>query len=242
MENFFLKNEIKIICELHPQFYGSMDTLKRMVLQSKIGGASYVKLQLYDTMKIHGDKKRSYIEITEKDFYEINEYCKGIGIELTASVFNEDRIDWCEKINMKIYKIASRSVDNKALCEKIISTNKPTIISLGMYDWEKKGIPFENENIHYLYCISEYPTMLEKIKMPNFDESFFNGYSDHTLGINACIFAASKGAKIIEKHFSLNKSLQSSTQKAHVCSMDMNELSILKSFCEAIQLLNKNNA
>ena len=242
MENFFLKNEIKIICELHPQFYGSMDTLKRMVLQSKIGGASYVKLQLYDTMKIHGDKKRSYIEITEKDFYEINEYCKGIGIELTASVFNEDRIDWCEKIDMKIYKIASRSVQDSNLCEKIISTKKPVIISLGMYDWEKEGIPYKSENIQYLYCISAYPTMLEKIKMPNFNESFFHGYSDHTLGINACIFAASKGAKIIEKHFSLNKSLQNSTQKAHVCSMDMNELSNLKSFCEAIQLLDKNNA
>ncbi len=238
MENLFLKNEIKIICELHPQFYGSMDALKRMVLQSKIGGASYVKVQLYDTNKIHGNKDRSYIEISEKDFYEINEYCKGIGIELTASVFNEDRIDWCEKIDMKIYKIASRSVSDIKLCEKIISTSKPVIISLGMYDWQTKDIPFKHENINYLYCISEYPTMLEKIKMPDFNKSFFNGYSDHTLGINACLYAASKGAKIIEKHFSPNKSLQNSTQKAHVCSMDMKELSTLKSFCESIQLLN----
>ena len=237
MKNLFINNEIKIICELHPQFYGSMDTLKRMVLQSKIGGASYVKLQLYDTLKIHGNNDRSYIEITEKEFYEINEYCKGIGIELTASVFNEERIDWCEKIDMKMYKVASRSVDDSKLCEKIISTNKPVIISLGMYDWKKNNVPYSSKNVNYLYCVSEYPTMLEKIEMPDFKNSFFQGYSDHTLGINACLYAASKGARLIEKHFSLNKSLQNSTQKAHVCSMDMNELSILKAYCESIQLL-----
>ena len=237
MKNLFINNEIKIICELHPQFYGSMDTLKRMVLQSKIGGASYVKLQLYDTLKIHGNNDRSYIEITEKEFYEINEYCKGIGIELTASVFNEERIDWCEKIDMKMYKVASRSVDDSKLCEKIISTNKPVIISLGMFDWKKNNVPYSSKNVNYLYCVSEYPTMLEKIEMPDFKNSFFQGYSDHTLGINACLYAASKGARLIEKHFSLNKSLQNSTQKAHVCSMDMNELSILKAYCESIQLL-----
>ena len=237
MKNLFINNEIKIICELHPQFYGSMDALKRMVLQSKIGGASYVKLQLYDTLKIHGNNDRSYIEITEKEFYEINEYCKGIGIELTASVFNEERIDWCEKIDMKMYKVASRSVDDSKLCEKIISTNKPVIISLGMYDWKKNNVPYSSKNVNYLYCVSEYPTMLEKIEMPDFKNSFFHGYSDHTLGINACLYAASKGARLIEKHFSLNKSLQNSTQKAHVCSMDMNELSILKAYCESIQLL-----
>ena len=237
MKNLFINNEIKIICELHPQFYGSMDALKRMVLQSKIGGASYVKLQLYDTLKIHGNNDRSYIEITEKEFYEINEYCKGIGIELTASVFNEERIDWCEKIDMKMYKVASRSVDDSKLCEKIISTNKPVIISLGMYDWKKNNVPYSSKNVNYLYCVSEYPTMLEKIEMPDFKNSFFQGYSDHTLGINACLYAASKGARLIEKHFSLNKSLQNSTQKAHVCSMDMNELSILKAYCESIQLL-----
>ena len=108
-----------------------------------------------------------------------------------------------------------------------------------MHDWQKKGIPYKDDNIKYLYCISEYPTMLEKIKMPDFNESFFHGYSDHTLGINACMYAASKGAKIIEKHFSSNRSLQNNTQKAHVCSMDMNELFTLKSFCEAVQLLEK---
>ena len=136
-----------------------------------------------------------------------------------------------------MYKVASRSVDDSKLCEKIISTNKPVIISLGMYDWKKNNVPYSSKNVNYLYCVSEYPTMLEKIEMPDFKNSFFQGYSDHTLGINACLYAASKGARLIEKHFSLNKSLQNSTQKAHVCSMDMNELSILKAYCESIQLL-----
>ena len=157
-----------------------MDTLKRMVLQSKIGGASYVKLQLYDTLKIHGNNDRSYIEITEKEFYEINEYCKGIGIELTASVFNEERIDWCEKIDMKMYKVASRSVDDSKLCEKIISTNKPVIISLGMYDWKKNNVPYSSKNVNYLYCVSEYPTMLEKTEMIEVKQGPYVGDRDKT--------------------------------------------------------------
>ena len=64
-------------------------------------------------------------------------------------------------------------------------------------------------------------------------------YSDHTLGINACLFAASRGAKIIEKHFSLNQSLQCETEKAHVCSMNGDELRILKSYCESLFFLKK---
>ena len=71
-----------------------------------------------------------------------------------------------------------------------------------MYDYEKKGLPFEGKNLEYLYCVSKYPTNLKEIKMPNFKNSIFSGFSDHTLNrdINICSF---KGAKIIEKHFQI---------------------------------------
>ena len=84
-----------------------------------------------------------------------------------------------------------------------------------MYDYEKNGIPFKKNNIKYLYCVAKYPTQLYEIKMPDFDNSFFSGFSDHTVGIDACLFAVSKGAKILEKHFSNNKSLNVSTQCAY---------------------------
>ena len=59
------------------------------------------------------------------------------------------------------------------------------------------------------------------------------GYSDHSIGIGACIEAASRGATLIEKHFTLDKNLQCETESAHSCSMDLNELKKLSEFCKA---------
>tara|TARA_E500000331_G_scaffold355916_1_gene412679 strand:+ start:471 stop:1181 length:711 start_codon:yes stop_codon:yes gene_type:complete len=228
---------VKIIAEIHPQHRGSINEIKRMILQCKISGADIVKVQLYDGKKLFNNDDRKYLEISKDELAEINDYCKNIDIELSASIFNLSRVDWCEELNFKTYKIASRTVEDKELCEKIISLNKKVIISLGMYDYEKKGIPFEGENLEYLYCISKYPTNLKDIKMPNFENSFFSGYSDHTIGIGASIFAVSKGAKIIEKHFSNNKSLNIATEMAHVCSMDQEDLKLLRNLVDSIKLL-----
>ena len=232
------QRDVTIISEVHPQFIGDKKELTRMILQSKIGGADFVKVQLYDSKKLFGDKKREYLEISEKELKDISNYCKEIDINLTASIFNESMIDWCEKLDFKVYKIASRTVsENPDLCKKIISTNKKIIISLGMYDFEKKGKPFEGQNISYLYCVSKYPTSLLDIKMPDFDKSFFEGYSDHTIGVEAIMYAVSRGAKIIEKHFSNFKNLNVDTQMAHVCSMNLDELSSIRSSIDAITLL-----
>ena len=73
--------------------------------------------------------------------------------------------------------------------------------------------------------------------MPDFNNSFFSGYSDHTIGIGSCLFAASRGAKIIEKHYSNNKSLNTKTEMAHVCSMDQNDLLTLRNLSDSLNLL-----
>ena len=233
-----LKNKVTIISEIHPQHHGSMSELKRMILQSKIGGADYIKLQLYNSQKLFNNNLRKYLEISQEELKEITEYSRNIGIEPMASIFDEEKIKWCEELEFKVYKIASVTVQNQKLCEKIISLKKPVIVSLGMYDFEKKGKPFEDKNISYLYCVSKYPTNLSEIKMPNFKNSLFEGFSDHTIGIGACLFAVSRGAKIIEKHFSLNKSLNCETEKTHVCSMNMEDLKSLRENCDTISMLN----
>lgn len=231
------KNNFKIIAEIHPQHHGSMNEIKRMILQCKINGADIVKVQLYDSKKLFDNDERNYLEITKNELTDINEFCKSKDIELSASIFDLKRVDWCEELKFKTYKIASRSVEDKELCQKIISLNKKVIISLGMYDFKKLGKPYEGNNIDYLYCISKYPASLKDIEMPNFDNSFFNGYSDHTIGISAAIFAISRGANIIEKHFSNNKSMNISTEMAHVCSMDGNDLKLLRNIGESIKLI-----
>tara|TARA_Y100000591_G_C21795791_1_gene679258 strand:+ start:547 stop:1266 length:720 start_codon:yes stop_codon:yes gene_type:complete len=235
------RNKVKIIAEVHPQHHGDMDKLKRMVLQCKIGGADYVKVQVYNSEKLFNDDKRKYLEFNESELQEINSYCLSLGIELFASVFSLEGVDLCEKIGFKIYKIASRSInENKKLCDKILSLNKPVIASLGMYDWKKNGLPFkQNNNVKYLYCVSNYPTKLEEIKMPNFKNEGIHGFSDHTIGIGACLHAVSLGAEYIEKHFSTNKSLNVSTELAHTCSMDFEDLKKLRELADTISLISK---
>ena len=89
-----------------------------------------------------GDDKRLYLDTTKDELKEINNFCNDSGIELSASIFDEEKLDWCEELDFKKYKIASRTIkDDLPLCEKIISTNKDIIASLGMYDFEKKGFP-----------------------------------------------------------------------------------------------------
>jgi sialic acid synthase SpsE len=231
-----IKNRVEIISEIHPQHFGSMEEICRMVLCSKIGGADFVKVQLYDSKKLFNNNDRKYVEFNFDEFKYISEYSKNIGIKLFASVFNEEKIKWCEDLDLELYKIASVSIQNKNLCNKIIKMNKRVIASLGAY--KKKILPFNNRNVEYLYCVSEYPTSLEKIKMPDFNKSHFSGFSDHTVGLAAAVYAISRGAKIIEKHFSLNKSLGCETEKAHVCSMDLEDLKKLRYYADAISILN----
>ena len=100
--NTKLRN-LTIISEIHPQHYGSMSEIKRMIIQSKIGGADIVKLQLYDSKKLWGDGKRTYLDITKDELFEINEFCKFQGIELSASIFDMERVDWCSELNFNTY-------------------------------------------------------------------------------------------------------------------------------------------
>ena len=162
------QRNVKIISEIHPQFLGSTNEIKRVILQSKIGGSDYVKVQLYNSKKLFNNQDREYLEISKNELKDIKKFSEDHGIELTASIFDEERLDWCEDLNFSLYKIASRTLnEDKKLCEKIISTNKETIISLGMYDISK-GAPYLEKNIKYLYCVSKYPTALTEIRYAKF--------------------------------------------------------------------------
>lgn len=119
------QRSLTIISEIHPQFMGSINELQRMILQSKIGGADYVKVQLYSSKKLFNNLDREYLEISLKELKDIKKFSDDHGIGLTASIFDEERLDWCESLDFDFYKIASRTLlDDIKLCEKIISTKK----------------------------------------------------------------------------------------------------------------------
>ena len=106
-----------------------------------------------------------------------------------------------------------------------------------MYDYKNKDIPYKGDNIIYLYCVSKYPTTISDLEIPDFDNSFFSGFSDHTVGIGACLYAVSRGATYIEKHYSNNKSMNVDTQMAHICSMDGQDLSKLRELSDTFTLI-----
>ena len=132
--------------------------------------------------------------------------------------FDHTAVDFLEKLNNPIYKIASFEITDIPLIKYIASTGKPIILSTGIADFNDielalKTIRDQNNNqIALLKCTSAYPAPIEEANLSMIGElrdkfEVIIGLSDHTLGINCPIVATSLGAKIIEKHFILDKSI-----------------------------------
>ena len=194
---------MKFIAEIGLNHNGNLDLCHELIRQAKWAGADIAKFQLGWRAK-----KDEINHISLEALKQIVESCNYYDIQFMASIFNEEAFELSKKINQDKFKIASRTVvDNPALVEKILKLNKPTFISLGMSD--KENLPFkEYDNVHYLWCKSKYPTFpSDLVDLPkDFKNSKFDGYSDHSIGIEIPLTAITRGAKIIEKHFTLDKS------------------------------------
>lgn len=234
--------KVFIIAEIHPQFSGDLDYAQTMILQAKLGGADAVKVQLYDD-SLFSNQDRDYVTLSKAEFKALKDYADQVGIGFFASVFVADRVAWCEEVGVKYYKLASPTVkDNPKLCKDVIALGKPAFVSLGMWDWASKGMPFEGDNLTYFYCVSNYPTKLSEVDMPLFSPGHFMGYSDHTIGNAACVYAMARGAMYIEKHFTLNKSLYFPTEMGHSGAMDLDDLRQLRQYADSFSILRAKTA
>ena len=139
------------------------------------------------------------------------------------SIFNKESLEMVKELNLEKYKIASRTVVGDInLVKEIVNLNKKTFISLGM--WEEEYLPITGkENIDYLWCRSKYPTEFNDLKNfpKDFKKSNYIGYSDHSIGIDMPLVAISRGAKVIEKHFTLDKT--NTVVRDHVLSATPDE-------------------
>ena len=190
------------VAEVGMNYNGNIDLACELIKQAKLSGADIVKFQLG-----WRDKPDEINYITDEKIRKLIKWAKYYEIELLFSVLTLNALKLISKYNFPKYKIASRTLkENFDLAKKIVNRKKTTIISLGM--WDKKNVPFKNKNIFYMWCKSKYPTEIEDIKKlkKNFNKTVYYGYSDHTIGIETCILAICRGAKIIEKHFTLDKS------------------------------------
>ena len=90
MKTNIKQRNIKIIAEVHPQHMGSINELERMMLQCKMGGADFVKVQLYSSQSLFNNNDRNFLELKKEEFLRIVNYSRDIGIKLFASVFDEE--------------------------------------------------------------------------------------------------------------------------------------------------------
>jgi len=196
-----------------------------MIEEAKACKADVVKIQLYDVDKIKKPYQSRYFElwasqIDKEELKELKKHADKVGIEFIASAFDVERVKWLEEIGVKRHKLASRSIFDKELIQSMEKTGKPIIASLGA--WNKKEFP-KIKNAQFLYCVSEYPAYITKDMFPEkFDK--YSGFSDHTIDNFWAKQAIIRGAKIIEKHFTLNKSIPGCDQLGSAEPIKLREL------------------
>ena len=219
---------MEIIAEIGQNHNGDLELACELIKKAKVCGADVAKFQLYDAKNLfpkEGNEWYEYnckTELSFEDVEMLDRVCKEEGIEFMASVFDVKRIRWLEDLNVKRYKIASRSIHEEHLINAVIETGKPVLISLGM--WKQETFPSYSGNISYLYCISKYPTPLKELDFSKIDFSSYAGFSDHTEGVVAPITALARGAKIIEKHFTIDKTMHGPDHSGSMTPQELTEI------------------
>ena len=210
-----------IVAEIASNWEGSFSKATKLIQESKNAGANAVKFQMWRANDLYNNKHPNWkfikkSEITFEKAKKLKRIADKVSIEFFCSAFYPEAVRFLEKLKVKRYKIASRTCLLKdpfslETLQKKSDTRKPVIISMGMGGNRKKieNIFSKNQKI-FCYCISEYPTDMNKIDWKNAIK--FDGFSDHTLGITASIiFAMLKKQQkskniLIEKHVKLNNS------------------------------------
>lgn len=210
------------IAEIGLNHNGNFGLIPELVKQAAGAGANIAKFQL-GWRSEPGDINH----IDEANLQNMIQICDYYEIELMFSVFTEAAYEMLKPYNPQRYKIASRTViDNPDLVRTILDEGKETFVSLGM--WNENHLPFEGiGDVKYLWCKSQYPTMPWMLEnMPkDFQSSFYAGFSDHSVGIDTALLAIARGAKIVERHFTLDKS--DTTIRDHALSSTPDEFSLM---------------
>jgi sialic acid synthase SpsE len=224
---------MEVIAEIGQNHNGDMALAKRLIAEAKAAGAKAAKFQVYDARALFPKEGNEWFdyncrtELKRSDVDLLAGECARVGIEFMASVFDVERVAWLSHVGMRRYKVASRSVEDRRLIDACAATGKRLIVSLGMWrgaDFPRISAP---GGVDFLYCVSKYPTPLADLKLGKIDFMRYAGFSDHTIGIDAAMAAFSRGAHIIEKHFTLDKTMHGPD---HACSMTPDELAALCRF------------
>tara|TARA_B110000238_G_C16131389_1_gene441606 strand:+ start:689 stop:1711 length:1023 start_codon:yes stop_codon:yes gene_type:complete len=185
------------------------------------------------------------LELSFDEFLKIKLFCDKLKIGFLSTGFDFESVDFLDSLGMDYFKVPSGDITNKPLLKHIASKKRSIILSTGMANMNEIEMALdiltkygcEKKQITVLHCNTEYPTPFEDVnlKAMNSIGEFLGvniGYSDHSLGISVPIAAVALGAKIIEKHFTLDKNLEGPD---HKCSLNPDELKIMVSSIRNIE-------
>ncbi len=244
------RKKVYIIAEIGPNHNGSFKTAKKMVKYLKNSGADAIKFQLgtpdevysQDAFMAEYQKKNTKFksikqmseknQLSKKNHLKLKHLCKKSKIDYMCSAFDLKSLKFLlNKAKITKIKIPSGEITSLDILEYISKFKKEIILSTGMATFEdiKNAINIINKNfkkkITLLHCVSNYPASPEKLNLKlinNLKRTFKTevGYSDHSLGGEACLAAVSMGAKVIEKHVTLSRKKSGPDHKA---SMEIND-------------------
>lgn len=230
-------NKVFIIAELSANHNQKLETAIETIRAAKRAGADCIKFQTYtaDTLTINSNKEDFVIKGTiwaGKNYYslykeaytpwewhkQLFEIAREEGLICFSSPFDKSAVDFLERLSVPAYKIASFEITDIPLIEYIASKGKPVIISTGIATIEDIELALNackrmsNNQIALLKCTSSYPAPIEEANLSmikDMSDKFgvITGLSDHTLGATVPIAATALGAKIIEKHFIIDRSI-----------------------------------
>ncbi len=245
-----MKNNISkpyIIAEIGINHDGKISIAKNLIKQAKKAGASAVKFQIFKTTSLAAPKTKVFnffekLKLNENQLIELKNLSRKVKIDFICSIFDESSLNISKKLNLKKIKIASSEVTNLELLKKISNTKKKIILSLGMADkneiYDALKILKKNQ-VELLHCVSMYPCSDNEINLNRILslKKIYKkevGYSDHSIGNDACKIAMLMGAKTIEKHFTYNKNLNYGD---HKLSADFKGLLDLVKFSKNSQIM-----
>lgn len=177
------------------------------------------------------------LELSHEQHVELVSYCQENKIDFFSTAFDLDSLDYLYSLGLSIVKIPSGEITNLPYLRKAASLFKEVIISSGMATIKEihdalsvfLSAGVARENITILHCNTDYPTPMKDVNikaMLSIQEHFGTdiGYSDHTLGIEVPIAAVALGAKVIEKHFTLDRNLPGPDQKASLEPIELKNM------------------
>ncbi|MCL4548814.1 MAG: N-acetylneuraminate synthase family protein [Bacteroidetes bacterium] len=241
---------VYIIAEIGINHNGSVDIAKKLIDGAVKAGCDAVKFQKRtpeicvprDQWEIERQTpwgRITYIEYRRKvefgfeEYFEIDGYCKEKGIDWFASPWDEVAVDFLEKFNLPIYKLASASLTDLSLLKKIRNTGRPVILSTGMSSMDEIETTVElmgTENILLAQSTSNYPCSLEELNLKviqTFKEMYPEvpiGYSGHETGLAPTLAAVALGATFVERHITLDRAMWGTDQAASIELVGLNRL------------------